>query len=175
MDSKATEIAIVGAGIGGLALALGLHQRGIPSRIYEVAPELKELGVGITILPHAMRELTALGLKDKVVAAGVANTESAFFNRFGQLLYHEPRGTYAGYAYPEVGIHRGRLHTILYEAAQARLGVEQTHPRWPHLYTDRLDQDRQARDLSYCRQYRRRGNAASQFYRRGAALRQTEE
>src|SRR5947199_186357 len=56
------EIAIVGAGIGGLALALGLHQRGIASRIYEVAPELRELGVGITILPHAMRELTALGL-----------------------------------------------------------------------------------------------------------------
>jgi 2-polyprenyl-6-methoxyphenol hydroxylase-like FAD-dependent oxidoreductase len=118
------DIAIVGAGIGGLALALGLHQRGVGSRIYESAPELKELGVGITILPHAMRELSALGLQDKIVAAGVANTQSAFFNRFGQLLYKEPRGTNAGYAYPEVGVHRGRLHTILYEAAKARLGAE---------------------------------------------------
>jgi 2-polyprenyl-6-methoxyphenol hydroxylase-like FAD-dependent oxidoreductase len=124
MGGTATEIAIVGAGIGGLALALALHQRGIASRVYEVAPELKELGVGITILPHAMRELTALGLQDKIVAAGVANTQSAFFNRFGQLLYKEPRGTYAGYPYPEVGIHRGRLHTALYEAAKARLGAE---------------------------------------------------
>src|SRR5258706_2463283 len=124
MGGKATEIAIVGAGIGGLALALGLHQRGIASRVYEAAPELKELGVGITILPHAMRELTALGLQDKIVAGGVANTQSAFFNRFGQLLYHEPRGTYAGYAYPEVGIHRGRLHTALYDAAKDRLGAE---------------------------------------------------
>jgi len=118
-----TDIAIVGGGIAGLALALGLHSRGIAARVYEVAPEVKELGVGITILPHAMRELTALGLQDQLVAAGVVNTESAFFNRFGQLIYKEPRGRYAGYAYPEVGIHRGRLHTILYEAACARLGV----------------------------------------------------
>jgi 2-polyprenyl-6-methoxyphenol hydroxylase-like FAD-dependent oxidoreductase len=119
---KDTEIAIVGGGIAGLALALGLHLRGIASRVYEVAPEVKELGVGITILPHAMRELAALGLQDQVVAAGVVNTQSAFFNRFGQLIYKEPRGEYAGYPYPEVGIHRGRLHTILFNAACERLG-----------------------------------------------------
>ena len=119
-----TEIAIVGAGIAGLALALGLQQRGISARVYEVAPELKELGVGITVLPHAMRELAALGLADKVAAAGVTNNESAFFNRFGQLLYKEPRGLDAGYPYPEAGIHRGRLHTILYDAAKQRLGAD---------------------------------------------------
>ena len=71
-----TDIAIIGAGIGGLALAMGLHRRGLASRVYEVAPELKELGVGITILPHAMRELAALGLEDAVVAAGVTNRET---------------------------------------------------------------------------------------------------
>ena len=70
------DIAIVGGGIAGLALALGLHQRGLASRVYEVAPEVKELGVGITVLPHAMRELTALGLQDQLVAAGVVNTQS---------------------------------------------------------------------------------------------------
>src|SRR5882724_10810239 len=111
-STKATDIVIVGGGIAGLALALGLHQRGLTSRVYEVAPEVKEIGVGITILPHAMRELAALGLQDKLVHAGVVNTESAFFNRFGQRLYSEPRGPYAGYPYPEIGIHRGRLHTI---------------------------------------------------------------
>ena len=119
-----TNIAIVGGGIAGLALALGLHKRGIPSRVYEIAPDVKELGVGITILPHGMRELTELGLQEQLVAAGVVNTQSAFFNRFGQLIYREPRGRYAGYSYPEVGIHRGRLHTILFNAARERLGAE---------------------------------------------------
>src|SRR5258706_1854334 len=122
--TRNTEIAIVGGGVGGLALAIGLHQRGIDCRIYEIAPEIKALGVGITILPHAMRELTGLGLGEAVEAAGVANSESAFFNRFGQLIYKEPRGRGAGYAYPEVGIHRGRLHRIMYEAALKRLGAE---------------------------------------------------
>ncbi|HEY4265347.1 MAG TPA: flavin-dependent oxidoreductase [Micropepsaceae bacterium] len=117
-------IAIVGGGIAGLALALGLHKRGLASRVYEAAPEVKELGVGITVLPHAMRELTALGLSDLVTASGVVNTQSAFFNRFGQLIYKEPRGRYAGYPYPEAGIHRGRLHTILFNAARERLGAE---------------------------------------------------
>src|SRR5579872_6113386 len=115
MNNRHTEIVIIGAGIGGLALALSLHQRGLRSRIYEVAPELKELGVGITILPHAMRELAALGVADDVVAASVTNRESAFFNRFGQLLYREARGRDAGYSHPEAGIHRGRLHRILYD------------------------------------------------------------
>ena len=117
-----TEIAIVGAGIAGLALALNLRERGIESRLYEVAPEVKEIGVGITLLPHAMRELTALGLGDALAASAIETGESAFFNRFGQLIYKEPRGRQAGYQYPELGIHRGRLHMILYQAACARLG-----------------------------------------------------
>ena len=115
-------VVIAGAGVAGLVTALSLHQRGILSRVYEVAPEIKNLGVGITMLPHAMRELTALGLQQKVLAAGVENYNSAFFNRFGQLIYQEPRGRRAGYSVPEVGIHRGRLHTILYEAACEKLG-----------------------------------------------------
>ena len=56
--------------------------------------------------------------------AGIENRESCFFNRFGQLIYKEPRGKFAGYQYPEVGIHRGRLHMILYEAARERLGAD---------------------------------------------------
>src|ERR1051325_3885747 len=116
------QIAIVGGGICGLSLALNLHARGIPCRVYEAAPELKELGVGITLLPHAMRELSALGLGDELKRAGIENAESCFFNRFGQPIYKEPRGKSAGYQYPEVGIHRGKLHLILYEAARQRLG-----------------------------------------------------
>ena len=116
------EIAIVGGGVCGLALALNLHRLGIPCRVYERAPEIRELGVGITVLPHAMREFTALGVGDEVLKTGIENVESCFFNRFGQLIYKEPRGKLAGYQYPEVGIHRGRLHLILYRAAQERLG-----------------------------------------------------
>lgn len=121
-DTK--EIAIVGGGICGLALALNLHRLGISCRVYERAPEIRELGVGITVLPHAMREFTALGVGDEVLATGIENVESCFFNRFGQLIYKEPRGKLAGYQYPEVGIHRGRLHLILYRAVLDRLGPD---------------------------------------------------
>ncbi len=118
------NVAIVGGGICGLSLALNLKQRGIACRVYERAPEIKPLGVGITLLPHAMREFSALGLGDELLAAGIENRESAFFNRFGQLIYKEPRGKFAGYSVPEVGIHRGRLHVILYEAARQQLGPD---------------------------------------------------
>jgi 2-polyprenyl-6-methoxyphenol hydroxylase-like FAD-dependent oxidoreductase len=124
------SIAIVGGGIAGLSLALHLHQRGIASDVYERVQEVAEIGVGITLLPHAMREFAALGLDGELAAAGIENLESCFYNRFGQLIYKEPRGKYAGYAQPEIGIHRGRLHMILFRAAQRRLGAE-------HIHTDR--------------------------------------
>ena len=121
------KIAIVGGGIGGLSLALALHQRGLVSEVYETVPEVKELGVGITLLPHAMRELAALGLQDMLEAVGIENQESVFFNRFGQFIYSEPRGRHAGYALPEIGLPRGKLHRLLYEAALERLGPEAIH------------------------------------------------
>src|SRR5215217_3525614 len=117
-----SEIVIVGGGICGLSLALNLHRHGIACRVFERAPEVKELGVGITLLPHAMREFTALGIGDELLGAGIENVESCFFNRFGQLIYKEPRGKLAGYPFPEVGIHRGRLHMILFEKALRELG-----------------------------------------------------
>ena len=118
------EVAIVGGGIAGLGLALNLHRRGIPCRVYEAAPEVKELGVGITLLPHAMRELMTLGLEGDIRAVALETKESCFFNRFGQLIYREPRGRYGGSPYPEMSIHRGRLHMVLYRAALAALGAE---------------------------------------------------
>ena len=96
------SIAIVGGGIAGLALALNLHKRGIACQVYEAAPEIKELGVGITLLPHAMRELTSLGLQERIKAVAIENRESCFFNRFGQLIYKEPRGKFAGQLQPQL-------------------------------------------------------------------------
>lgn len=130
------EIAIIGGGIAGLALAIGLHQRGIESRVYEAAPQVREIGVGITLLPHAMREIAALGLQDAIRASGVETRTSEFYNRFGQKLYSEPRGVAAGYDLPEVAINRGKLHSVLYREAVARLGQ------------DRVLTDRTLADLS---------------------------
>ncbi len=118
------EIAIVGGGIGGLTLALALHQRGIASRVYECVPEVKELGVGITLLPHAMREYAALGLDASLLAQGVETRAASHYNRFGQLIHTEPRGRFAGYAVPELMIHRAKLHLTLWNAAIERLGAD---------------------------------------------------
>ncbi|MDB5604691.1 MAG: binding domain protein [Bradyrhizobium sp.] len=123
-SATSKDTVIIGAGIAGLALALNLHARGIHTRIFEAAPSLREMGVGITLLPHAVRELTALGLVERIAAQAIENRESAFFNRFGQRIYDEPRGKLAGYPYPEFGIHRGKLHMTLYEAVRERLGPD---------------------------------------------------
>ncbi|MGV3727648.1 flavin-dependent oxidoreductase [Hydrogenophaga sp.] len=121
------SMAIVGGGIAGLAFALALHQRGIGCDVYEGVADVKELGVGITLLPHGMKELAALGLLPALEAVAIENLESVFFNRHGQFVYREARGRHAGYALPELGIHRGKLHRILFEAALERLGRERVH------------------------------------------------
>lgn len=118
------QIAIVGAGIAGLSLALNLQKRGIGCRIFEKVSEIREIGVGITLLPHAMRELANLGLAETVVQTGIEIYQSEFYNRFGQLIYEESRGLQSGYSQPEICIHRGRLHRILYDAALARLPAD---------------------------------------------------
>ena len=122
-----SKIAIVGGGIAGLSFALALNQHGLACDVYESVPDVKELGVGITLLPHAMRELAGLGLQAELEAVGIENLESVFFNRFGQFIYKEPRGRHAGYTKPEIGIHRGKLHRILFDAVVKRLGADRVH------------------------------------------------
>ncbi len=124
------EVLIVGAGIGGLSLGLMLQRAGIACRIYEAAPELKPLGVGINLLPHAMKELDALGLQDRLAGLGVLTEEAAFFNRFGQLIYKEPLGRAAGYAWPQISIHRGDLHLVLRDAFVGAAGADRLHLGW---------------------------------------------
>jgi 2-polyprenyl-6-methoxyphenol hydroxylase-like FAD-dependent oxidoreductase len=116
------KTAIVGAGIGGLTLALELHDAGIGCEIYEAAPEIRPIGVGINVLPHATKILARLGLEAPLADAGIATRESAFFNRFGQLIYREPTGRLAGYEHPQFSIHRGDLHAVLLSAVTGRLG-----------------------------------------------------
>lgn len=121
------RVIIAGGGIGGLTAALALHAAGIEAEVFEQSPEIRPLGVGINVLPHAMRELTELGLLERVCAAGIVTQELAYANRFGQMIWSEPRGRLAGYAWPQVSIHRGRLHLLLLEAARERLGSDRIH------------------------------------------------
>jgi len=115
-------VLIAGGGIGGLTLALSLHQIGIEAKIFESVPELRPLGVGINVLPHAVRELTELGLADRLDLFGVRTRELAYFSKRGQPIWSEPRGLEAGYRWPQFSIHRGILQQILLDAVIERLG-----------------------------------------------------
>jgi 2-polyprenyl-6-methoxyphenol hydroxylase-like FAD-dependent oxidoreductase len=116
------DIIIVGGGIGGLTLGLALHQAGISCRIFESAAEIRAVGVGINLLPHATSELAALGLAPALARAAIETRDATFFNRFGQLIYQEPLGRAAGYEHPQFSIHRGDLQKVLLEAFRARAG-----------------------------------------------------
>jgi 2-polyprenyl-6-methoxyphenol hydroxylase-like FAD-dependent oxidoreductase len=120
--SDDADVLIVGGGIGGLTLALSLHQAGISARVFEAAPEVQPLGVGINILPHGMRELCELGLQEALAACAIETRELAFYSRHGQFIYKEPRGRYAGYDWPQLSIHRADLHKVLLDATLKRLG-----------------------------------------------------
>jgi 2-polyprenyl-6-methoxyphenol hydroxylase-like FAD-dependent oxidoreductase len=117
------QVIIIGGGIAGLSQALSLHQIGVPCRVYEAVPTLSPLGYGINLQPNAIRELSALGLGDKLAAAGILTKELAFYNKHGQLIWTEPRGRAAGYRWPQISISRGELHKILLAAIQERLGA----------------------------------------------------
>jgi 2-polyprenyl-6-methoxyphenol hydroxylase-like FAD-dependent oxidoreductase len=116
-------VLIIGGGIAGLTTALSLHQIGVDCRVYEAVETIEPLGVGINTLPHAVRELTELGLKDRLAATAVSTAELAYYSAHGQRIWSEPRGEAAGYHWPQFSIHRGDLQMILLDAARERLGA----------------------------------------------------
>ena len=118
------DVIIVGAGIGGLTLGLALRRWGIPCRIFESAAEIRPIGVGINLLPHATKELAALGLEQSLASVAIETRDATFFNRFGQLIYQEPLGRAAGYEHPQFSIHRGNLQMVLLDAFRARAGSD---------------------------------------------------
>lgn len=145
--SQETGVAIVGAGIAGLTLALQLDSVGIASTVFEAAPAVEPLGVGINILPHASRVLCLLGLESPLLEKSIATANSVFYNRFGQLIYSEPLGRAGGYEFPQFSIHRGDLQEVLLKAAiERRIPVELGHK------VTSVDQDQKIATLHFDQQ-----------------------
>ena len=118
------QVSIIGGGIGGLAAALALHARGVEVRVFEQVPQIRALGVGINLLPHAVGVLSGFGLGPALDATGIRTRALVFMNRHGQEIFSDLRGLGAGYAHPQYSIHRGELQMILLEAATRALGGE---------------------------------------------------
>jgi len=121
------KVLIVGSGIGGLTCALMLHDRGIAVELHEQAPTIRELGVGINVLPQAIAELTRIGLLDQLDEVAVRTSELFYLNRFGQEIWREQRGIAAGHPVPQFSVHRGQLQALLLAAVRARLGPGVVH------------------------------------------------
>jgi 2-polyprenyl-6-methoxyphenol hydroxylase-like FAD-dependent oxidoreductase len=135
VDMKAL---IIGGGIGGMTAALSFHRIGVEVEVFESVAEVKPLGVGINILPHATRELSELGLEPKLAEVAIAQSRLAYHTKYGRLIWSEPRGIAAGYRWPQFSIHRGELQMVLFEAARERVGPEHIHSA--HRLVD-FDQD----------------------------------
>src|ERR1700683_3884493 len=126
-DEWIMKAIIAGGGVGGLVTALMLHARGIDCEVFKQADPIRELGVGINTLPHAIKELADLGLLDRLDAVAIRTYELFYTNRYGQEIWREPRGLDAGYELPQFSIHRGRLQSVIYPAVRARLGEFRIH------------------------------------------------
>lgn len=121
-SSKDVDVLIVGAGTAGLVLALSLAEIGVECRVYEAVTDLQPVGVGINLLPHAVKELDQLGLIGTLDEVGIRTKEASYYNRFGQHIYTEPVGEGAGYPWPQFSLHRGHMQMALLDVVRERLG-----------------------------------------------------
>jgi len=125
--STAMKAIVVGGGIGGLTTALMLRARGIGCELFEQAETIRELGVGINTLPHAIRELATLGLLQQLDDVAIRTDVLYYLNRHGQEVWRDVRGIDAGHDVPQFSIHRGRLQSVIHLAVEERLGREALH------------------------------------------------
>jgi 5-methylphenazine-1-carboxylate 1-monooxygenase len=121
------RVLIAGGGIGGLAAALHLRRVGHEVEVFEAAPEIRELGLGVNIQAHGVRDLAAVGLLDAIKGNSCPVSELSYYNKHGQKIWAEPRGIAAGYDYPQAAINRGRLQGILLEAVLSEIGADRVH------------------------------------------------
>jgi len=119
------HVVIAGGGIGGLSVALTLHQIGVSFTVYETVSTLRPLGVGINLQPNAVRELYNLGITaDDLDTVGLPVKEWALVGLNGNDIYAEPRGGLAGYNWPQYAVHRGKFHMMLYRKLGERAGED---------------------------------------------------
>jgi 5-methylphenazine-1-carboxylate 1-monooxygenase len=116
------KVLIAGAGIGGLTAALSLQKIGIDVTVFESVSRIQPLGVGINVLPHASRELIALGLQKDLDKFGIRTRHMQYFTRRGKLVLSVPCGEYAGYNWPQYSLHRGELQMLLLKTFKRRVG-----------------------------------------------------
>jgi 2-polyprenyl-6-methoxyphenol hydroxylase-like FAD-dependent oxidoreductase len=119
---------------------LCLHAEGLAVEVFESVDEIRALGVGINLQPHAIRELDALGLMESVVEAGITPRQLAYVTKRGQEIWREPRGVAAGYPWPQVSVHRGELQRILLDAFLDRIGPEHLHLGHRLVRVERLEE-----------------------------------
>lgn len=123
-------VLIAGGGIAGIAMALTCHQIGVPFKVFEAVRQIRPMGVGINLQPTAVRELFDLGLEDELDRTGVRTKDYGMYSRYGLHIWTEPRGTWAGYDWPQYSVHRGELLLMLYDALIARAGPESVETGW---------------------------------------------
>jgi 2-polyprenyl-6-methoxyphenol hydroxylase-like FAD-dependent oxidoreductase len=126
---------VVGAGMGGLAAAVALRQVGLDVEVFEQAPELREVGAGISLWPNAVHGLRHLGLWDAVEAVGAHVSRGDVLDRRGALLHgSSTQPVEERFGAPIIMVHRADLHSVLHarlDTEQLRLGA----------HCVRLDQD----------------------------------
>lgn len=121
MPMKDTNIAIIGAGIGGLAAALSLQRAGFRVRLYEQADALGEVGAGLSISPNGVAGLRALGVFDEFRDVAYApDYQTVRHYQTGRVLAHVPRGERLEREYGEryYVVHRADLHGVLAAAVR---------------------------------------------------------
>lgn len=113
MNGKTPSVAIVGAGIGGLAVAATLRQIGIDTQVYEQAPQFLRIGAGIQMMPNSMKVLRRLGIEDRLKA--VAFKPYSHLNRdwdTGRIRRELPMPEDL-FGAPYLCMHRAELHEAL--------------------------------------------------------------
>lgn len=122
-EDRPMKVTVVGGGIAGLTCALSLHAAGFEPRVYEAARKVEAVGVGINLLPHAVRELSELGLDGELTSVALPPHRLGYHHRTGEVLWEEPLGRAAGYHWPQYSVHRGRLQMFFQRFEQTPGGV----------------------------------------------------
>jgi len=126
--TKARKVLVIGGGVGGLAVAIGLHEQGIQVEVVERDKDWKVYHVGIIVQANFVRALNVLGIGDKAVSAGYAYRGARFCDMAGNVLRELPGDTAVDGLPSDLGLTRPALHKVLTEKTleldiPVRLGV----------------------------------------------------